>query len=380
MEKEAMDLLRLLDAHRALPDTYIIEFFTNSLWTTVLPPSWQAALDAASQSDEATLATVERLLTGKTVASAGATAWPLSLLSLVATVHRAIRPRHPASTSTSTTVVQQRPLPPWLTWGTIPKKTHELTRLAPVVAHAVATVTTRTGQRPKVIDVGCGVGHLARVLASELHVHVVGIEGDGDNVKTARYLNEQMDKRTRSRRAKAVAAEKEQQQLEERPMVDRVHVVHARVDPHVEAASFRELVGLNGEEEGEKREAVLVGLHTCGDLAATLLRRFVDMDGIRAVVSIGCCYMHIGEPDCFPLSEVLKRQNVQLGWKMRESACHSLDMYLDDIRRHGVGAFKIHAYRAALEQIVRDHDPSCVREQAGSVRNGTDSEKIMCYF
>ena len=40
----------------------------------------------------------------------------------------------------------------------------------------------------------------------------------------------------------------------------------------------------------------LVGLHTCGDLACTVLRQFVQEPVIiQSVCLVGCCYHHITE-------------------------------------------------------------------------------------
>ena len=37
----------------------------------------------------------------------------------------------------------------------------------------------------------------------------------------------------------------------------------------------------------------LLGLHTCGDLAPTLLRIFSTLPNCSGVVSVGCCYMKL---------------------------------------------------------------------------------------
>ena len=45
---------------------------------------------------------------------------------------------------------------------------------------------------------------------------------------------------------------------------------------------------------------ILVGLHTCGDLAPTLLRVFAESATVVGVVSVGCCFMKLscdGERD-----------------------------------------------------------------------------------
>jgi hypothetical protein len=85
---------------------------------------------------------------------------------------------------------------------------------------------------------------------------------------------------------------------------------------------------------------VLVGLHTCGDLGPTLLRCYLEAACVRAVVSLGCCYMHLSEAEGlalraaaaeagagqgYPLSR--RYAHVALGDTLRELACHALDAY-----------------------------------------------------
>ncbi len=43
------------------------------------------------------------------------------------------------------------------------------------------------------------------------------------------------------------------------------------------------------------QDAVLVGLHTCGDLAPSTLRMFRAKQELRAVCSVGCCYHLLSE-------------------------------------------------------------------------------------
>ena len=57
----------------------------------------------------------------------------------------------------------------------------------------------------------------------------------------------------------------------------------------------------DSEAEGS---SVLVGLHTCGDLAPTMLRVFHHAgDAVHALVNVGCCYMKLSEEAC-PLSQL----------------------------------------------------------------------------
>lgn len=43
------------------------------------------------------------------------------------------------------------------------------------------------------------------------------------------------------------------------------------------------------------QDAVMVGLHTCGDLAPSTLRMFQAKQELLAVCSVGCCYHLISE-------------------------------------------------------------------------------------
>ena len=49
----------------------------------------------------------------------------------------------------------------------------------------------------------------------------------------------------------------------------------------------------------QSQPCMIIGLHTCGDLAVNILRLFCDIDAIKAVCVVGCCYNHCTEnEDC----------------------------------------------------------------------------------
>ncbi|XP_016299458.1 putative methyltransferase-like protein 25 [Sinocyclocheilus anshuiensis] len=87
----------------------------------------------------------------------------------------------------------------------------------------------------------------------------------------------------------------------------------------------------------ELEDAVLVGLHTCGDLAPSTLRMFRAKQEMRAVCSVGCCYHLLSEEfdqdrqGCvdgvcgFPMSQYLKAQACFCGRNARMSACLALE-------------------------------------------------------
>lgn len=82
---------------------------------------------------------------------------------------------------------------------------------------------------------------------------------------------------------------------------------------------------------------VLVGLHTCGDLGATIVKVFGQSEKIAGLVSIGCCYMKLcchGDAASqaavgYPLSEFVRSldPSSSLSYEAREVACHSIEAY-----------------------------------------------------
>ncbi|XP_009461434.1 PREDICTED: methyltransferase-like protein 25 [Nipponia nippon] len=108
-------------------------------------------------------------------------------------------------------------------------------------------------------------------------------------------------------------------------------------------------------------DCMMVGLHTCGDLAANTLRIFTAKPEIKAVCSVGCCYHLLSEQfenqeDCpeevwgFPMCQYLKDQGWCCGRNARMSACLALE-------RVAVGQMlptESLFYRAVLQVIIEE--------------------------
>ncbi|XP_041637315.1 methyltransferase-like protein 25 [Cheilinus undulatus] len=121
----------------------------------------------------------------------------------------------------------------------------------------------------------------------------------------------------------------------------------------------------------ELEDAVVVGLHTCGDLAPSTLRMFVAKAELAAVCGVGCCYHLLSEEfdparqECvssvcgFPLSQYLRHQSWFCGRNARMSACLALE-------RVSVGQgiqMESLFYRAVLHVILRDQYSSFKSEK-----------------
>ena len=96
-----------------------------------------------------------------------------------------------------------------------------------------------------------------------------------------------------------------------------------------------------------KDHYILIGLHTCGDLASTMFRTFNENDNIVGLVSVGCCYMklscdmpcnashdsHSGGYLGYPLSTFVHSVPKHvLSYEAREVACHSRDVYMKKLQ------------------------------------------------
>ncbi|XP_063178919.1 probable methyltransferase-like protein 25 isoform X2 [Chroicocephalus ridibundus] len=108
-------------------------------------------------------------------------------------------------------------------------------------------------------------------------------------------------------------------------------------------------------------DCMMVGLHTCGDLAANTLRIFTAKPEIKAVCSVGCCYHLLSEqfenqedsPEevwGFPMCQYLKDKGWCCGRNARMSACLALE-------RVAVGQMlptESLFYRAVLQVIIEE--------------------------
>ncbi|XP_041709176.2 methyltransferase-like protein 25 isoform X2 [Coregonus clupeaformis] len=123
---------------------------------------------------------------------------------------------------------------------------------------------------------------------------------------------------------------------------------------------------------GELEDAVMVGLHTCGDLEPSTLRMFVAKRELLSVCSVGCCYHLLSEEfdptrqECpsssvcgFPLSGYLREQSWFCGRNARMSACLALERVA---KGQGIQMESLF-YRAVLHVILRDHYSSFKSEK-----------------
>ncbi|XP_063970159.1 probable methyltransferase-like protein 25 [Lytechinus pictus] len=124
---------------------------------------------------------------------------------------------------------------------------------------------------------------------------------------------------------------------------------------------------------------MMVGLHTCGDLAPSMLRIFQSNPSMHCLCNVGCCHHLVTEEFAredewdwenagmkatgssfgFPMSEYLREKKVALGRGTRMAACLAADRIASQKTVDVTGLF----YRAVFQVICRDHFTIPTRKQ-----------------
>ncbi|CAH2050850.1 unnamed protein product, partial [Iphiclides podalirius] len=69
------------------------------------------------------------------------------------------------------------------------------------------------------------------------------------------------------------------------------------------------------------------------------------------------------------MSTHLKNLGCRLSYTSREIACHAIELYSERLQRGEYEDLKIHAYRAALEKILVEHDPALKHSPVRSIKH-----------
>ncbi|XP_018026025.1 methyltransferase-like protein 25B isoform X2 [Hyalella azteca] len=253
-----------------------------------------------------------------------------------------------------------------------PKKQHEVARLGLVAAMAAASVNCDV-----TADIGSGCGHLARLMAYGYNMDVVCVDREDDFVVGARKFDAQLEqsilklhKRIPADVRPSLPAGPKHVTCDLHPGVqpqDFTQRVLSTCNPSTQSYGDQPLSPQHSSLSSEEpRSFGLTGLHTCGDLATTVLRVFLASPHCRYIASVSCCYMKLSEPSYgnetdttaagdkrqdagYPASRHCRRY--RLTYAARELACHAIEAYACRLAA-GDDNLKVHCYRAALEQIL----------------------------
>ncbi|KAH3840062.1 hypothetical protein DPMN_113504 [Dreissena polymorpha] len=198
------EITRFLETYTWLTGAYVSDFFFKDYWSK-LPQGWQRSL-CQIQTDS-----LADLLTHKQITSSSSIP-PLSLLCFQACCQKLSLDRHQekdvqdaigkltdaacsinqgiesdAATMQPTDVSGQ--LHAYFRKHVKPKKQHEITNLGKVIWHL-----SKARSCGRVVDVGSGLGHLARLLAFGHGLHVTSIEASDSHAPKASEYDREIDR------------------------------------------------------------------------------------------------------------------------------------------------------------------------------------------
>uniref|UniRef100_A0A8C4PZM1 Methyltransferase like 25 n=1 Tax=Eptatretus burgeri TaxID=7764 RepID=A0A8C4PZM1_EPTBU len=244
------------------------------------------------------------------------------------------------------------------------KKSHEVELMSEVIAVLAHHCHVR-----QVFNLGSGKGYLSSYLALCYGLKVYGIDSSDGNSHGAAERHRKLQRFWKSYERKSALQAgkqpltwKEQRQRREASIKAKAQTTpqpsfHLPVTSHVTPKTkLSQLVG-------ELEDSVLIGLHTCGDLAATSLRLFAKRPELRAICTAGCCYHllseefeliernDVNEVQGFPLSEFLKSRRCALGRNVRMCAC----LAAERVATGKVPPTESLFFRAVLQVIIQEH-------------------------
>ena len=197
--------------------------------------------------------------------------------------------------------------------GLTAKKRHELERI-------LALLAPRTRAIRHAVDIGGGMGHLARLCVGAFDWTFHSIDRDAALQDKGRdWL-----RRTRG------------------PSRDKLHFLHASVED-----------GPRGELDGLFRgqDRASMGLHTCGPLALTQLRKSQEAGFL---LNVGCCYDQLEPPRDYPVSRLGQAHRLPF-------TRHALALATRGRHHKSEGEFarmkQVYAHRFAFDLLARREFP-----------------------
>jgi hypothetical protein len=329
-KKQLDALLLFLETYSVLLEQHSVDFFVADTFQ-LLPEEWKFLRNEK----------LEHLLE---MASYGRIPnhWPRSLQVFVETS------RSLGLDRSADAVNEPKPLSQLVKIGMDPKKVIEVSIMADCI-HKLA----KDHNISHIVDLGAGQGYLDQCLVYQYGHTVIGV--DDSHVQTQGALkHKQIIQRAN----------------ESKHCAGKLYHINSRVET---TDTFEDILRkVNDHITIPNPSYLLCGLHTCGDLASSMLRQFVIGDA-KVVVNVGCCYNHLTEVDFeeranpvehpgFPMSQYLKSRRVQLGYSTRMTATQATSRWAKDVST-SLSNFTKHAWRAMLQVAILTADPSMSSQQ-----------------
>ncbi|KAJ3048975.1 hypothetical protein HK097_010032, partial [Rhizophlyctis rosea] len=250
-------LVAFLRRYAWLWQHHAVDFFVVNYWEKTFPVEWRQLKEASTS--------YEDLLN---LASHGTfkEEWPEDLKEFIRLSREIALPRDPKG-DTFTQEIQEnsKPLDRKTIYGMTPKKKHEVQILSAVISAIASSTNT-----PNILDMGAGQGYLDAVLAYSYGLTVIGV--DDDEVQTCGAI----------RRSDTIAKMFKNHggsfgKL--RHINRRVGVGETFADLLKEGtqdSTIPEPSTPSSPDTDTHERWMLCGLHTCGDLASSSIRHFLQ--------------------------------------------------------------------------------------------------------
>ncbi|CAH0727599.1 unnamed protein product, partial [Brenthis ino] len=194
------------------------------------------------------------------------------------------------------------------------------------------------------------IGHLVRILTYKYNLSTMGIEMQTKLSEEARKLDLELEYTVK----KYISEESISKLL--RPI--HFNITLSSLDQLNEISLSKHLHNYG-----------LIGLHPCGDLGPLLIKHFLSSEKVRFICVVGCCYMKLSNNCGYPLSQYAKSKDSHLSYVSREIACHAIETYTQKLCIGDYKDLKVHAYRAALEKLLIQMDPTLKHMPIRSVKH-----------
>ncbi|XP_076667976.1 methyltransferase-like protein 25B [Andrena cerasifolii] len=356
-------IFSVLDVYGWLLDSYVVDFFEEKLWEK-LPESWRLALYDTSPQEFGEWMSGDILRTRT---------WPLSLLALRQVINtlqinrnhgdpesvlscefsksKARNNKHNekfeahSKEACDNLYSKDNKFNNLFSKHIKKKKRYEIQEIAQVCADCAHESNCKC-----IVDIGSGMGHLARTLSFQYGLCVTCVEQDCTLLQHARKWDQELLVSVRKhvpnfcqKCPQHFPAKLEWSNLVESELISRL----------------QDLFHTGFDLKKIETEFGLVGLHPCGDLAPLLLKLYSSRDEAKFICIVGCCYMKLtlnSEINGFmgyPLSKYLSLcKNNALNYTSLEVACHAIEKYCDKLKAGNYEDLIVHTYRAALETIL----------------------------
>ncbi|KAK4767871.1 hypothetical protein SAY87_003012 [Trapa incisa] len=350
-------IIRFIEPYSSLMEAHVVNFFKDRLWEAV-DKEW---MDCLSQES------VENLL----LIPCGVIQdhWPASLKRFLITLKSLSYRRNQVDLQTKFPGLRVDSLNGVLIQGMNLKKQHEVEILSAIVSFITKSVGAQV-----IIDVGAGQGYLSQVLSFQYHHSVVSVDASSHHGRITDARSERIRKHYAAQIRKSGSGHMnlkipktvtcEVSSINVLKLICRMPLFKVEEDKlqrHEIDVRKPDFVSAAVDESS----FVLAGLHACGDLSVTMIKTFVELDNIKAVVSIGCCYNLLSEDKSmdassqsgFPMSSGIRSAGLSLGKCSRDLACQSAERWRNLKEDSGLHNFDLHAFRAAFQMVLHSHYP-----------------------